>query len=319
MMTMEEIAMQATAMPNTHIDLDAADYALVEEAIRFLERNLQSQPRLEDLAEHLSLSPFHLQRLFTRWAGISPKRFLQYMTVEHAKKLLEESKSVLDATLESGLSSPGRLHDLFVTVEAMTPGEYKAQGAGLQMRYGRHNTPFGEALLATTDRGLCALSFLNGGGWEGAIAELAGRWPEAHLIEDPRATQPMADRIFLPENGKPIPPMSVLLKGTNFQLKVWEALLRIPPGAVCTYSDIARMIDSPKAARAVGSAIKANPVAFLIPCHRVIRQSGIISDYRWGSARKRAILGWEAARHESQFGDRDADDQADLREVAVAA
>jgi AraC family transcriptional regulator of adaptative response/methylated-DNA-[protein]-cysteine methyltransferase len=274
------------------------DYELVAKAIRYLDEHFQEQPSLEDLAAHLSISPFHLQRLFTRWAGISPKRFLQYITVEFAKELLAQSKSVLDATFETGLSSPSRLHDLFVTVDAVTPGEYKAQGAGLQVAYGRHETPFGECLIGTTDRGICALTFLNGGGWNGAVNELAERWPEADLVEKPQATEPLAEQIFFPRHDGSPPSLRVLLKGTNFQLKVWEALMRIPPGVVATYSDIARYIHSPQAARAVGQALNANAIGYLIPCHRIIRQSGIISDYRWGATRKKAILGWEAAHYE---------------------
>ena len=267
-------------------------------AIRYLEGNFQEQPNLDELAAHLGVSPFHFQRVFTRWAGISPKRFLQFLTVEHAKQLLAQSKSVLDAAFESGLSGPGRLHDLFVTVEAVTPGEYKQAGSGVEIVYGRHATPFGDCLLAATERGICALSFLNGGGWDEAVAELAARWPEATLMEDRQTTQALAERIFYKPAGADPTPLRLLLKGTNFQLKVWEALLRVPPGAVCTYSDIARRIDNPKAARAVGAAVGANALAYLIPCHRVIRQGGLIKDYHWGSARKKAILGWEAARHE---------------------
>ena len=277
----------------------SADYALVAQAIRYLESNFKRQPSLEELAEVLHLSPFHLQRVFTRWAGISPKRFLQFLTVDFAKDLLAASHSVLDATYAAGLSSPGRLHDLFVTVEAVTPGEYKSQGTGLKIAYGRHATPFGDCLLATTPRGICALYFLDANNcWEQAVGALYQNWGAATLVEAPDVTAPLADRIFASGNhdlSLDQPPLRLLIKGTNFQVKVWDALLRIPPGAVCTYADIARAIDAPKAARAVGGAIGANAIAFLIPCHRVIRQGGLLNDYRWGATRKHAILGWEVA------------------------
>ncbi len=246
----------------------------------------------------MGVSPFHLQRVFTRWAGISPKRFLQYLTLAHAKDLLAESKPVLEAAYDSGLSGPGRLHDLFVTVEAVTPGEYKAQGAGLRIQYGRHETPFGECLLAVTERGVCGLSFLNGDGWKGAVAELAARWPGAVLEERPETTGTAAARIFAGAQPDSDRPLSLLLKGTNFQLKVWEALLQIPAGTVSTYGDVARAIESPSASRAVGGAVGENAIAYLIPCHRVIRSTGAVNDYRWGATRKRAMLGWESAQRE---------------------
>lgn len=274
------------------------DYELVERAIRHLEENYQEQPSLEDLAAVVNVSPFHLQRVFARWAGISPKRFVQYLTVEHAKRVLTESRSVLEAAYDAGLSSPGRLHDLFVTVEAVTPGEYKQQGGGVKIAYGRHATPFGEALVATTERGVCALSFVNGGGWDGAVAELAQEWPEAELAERPEVTAPLAEAIFADVDDRARRPLPVVLKGTNFQIKVWEALLRIPAGAICSYADVAQAIGEPKAARAVGGALNANTIAYLIPCHRVIRSSGVVSDYRWGHTRKQAMLGWEAAHRE---------------------
>lgn len=273
----------------------AADYTLVAQAIAYLEEHFQSQPSLDDLAAHLHVSPFHLQRVFTRWAGISPKRFLQFLTVDYAKALLDESRSVLDAAYEAGLSGPGRLHDLFVTLEAVTPGEFKNQGAGLEIVYGRHDTPFGECLLAATPRGICALNFLNGGGWEAAVDQLRQDWPAATLREDAQATAPLVAQIFGVERDQTVPPLRLWVKGTNFQVQVWSALLRIPPGAVWTYGDVARAIDQPKAARAVGSALRANPVAYLIPCHRVIRAGGVVRDYRWGATRKKAMLGWEAA------------------------
>jgi AraC family transcriptional regulator of adaptative response/methylated-DNA-[protein]-cysteine methyltransferase len=289
------------AEPNT--TQAAADYALVAAAIEYLETHHTTQPDLDQLAATLGLSASHLQRVFRRWAGISPKRFLQFLTVEHAKELLAQSHSVLDAAYDAGLSSPSRLHDLFVTVEAMTPGEFKDGGAGLTITYGFHASQFGECLVATTARGLCALSFVGDGGQPAEVATLAARWPKAALVHDAQATAPVAAQIFAPlaadsHNGATPAsraPIRLLLAGTNFQLKVWEALLRVPPGQVTTYADVAEAVGQPAASRAVGSAVGANPVAFLIPCHRVIRKTGVIKDYRWGSTRKKAILGWEAA------------------------
>lgn len=289
----------------------SSDYQLIAAAIAYLETNRLEQPSLDDLARHLAISPFHLQRLFTRWAGISPKRFLQFLTVEHAKELLAQSHNLLDTAYASGLSGPGRLHDLFVNVEAMTPGEFKAGGKGLAIRFGVHPTPFGDCLLAVTERGVCGLTFANGGGMAGEIDALHARWPAAQLVEDCAGTAAIAARIFAPAEaapagqdtaGRAAGPLPVLLAGTNFQIKVWEALLRIPAGGVCTYEDIAQSIGQPSAARAVGGAVGANAVAWLIPCHRVIRKSGVIQDYRWGSTRKKAMLGWEAARDERVSG-----------------
>lgn len=274
------------------------DYQRVAQAIQFLEQHYHEQPSLEDLATRLALSPFHLQRLFTQWAGVSPKRFVQYLTAEHAKHLLNNAHSVLDATYETGLSSPSRLHDLLIATEAVTPGEFKQQGAGLQIAYGRHATPFGDCLLAATARGVCQLLFLEENGWEQAVAELRAQWQAATLVEDPTQTQPLIDQIF-PTNGKNGQrTLSLLLKGTNFQLKVWNALLQIPAGAAWSYQDVAHAMGQPNAARAVGSAIGANPIGYLIPCHRVIRKSGVVQDYRWGPTRKKALLAWESAQHE---------------------
>lgn len=275
---------------------ESADYTLVAQAIQYLGQNFQEQPSLEELAAKLHISPFHLQRVFSRWAGISPKRFLQFLTVDYAKSRLLAAQSVLDTAYDAGLSGPGRLHDLFVTLEAVTPGEYKSQGEGLVISVGRHSTPFGECLLAATPRGIVALNFLDPDHtWEDALEELRNTWAAATITIDPSVTAPLAARIFSPQKDK-TSPLRVLVKGTNFQVKVWEALLRIPPGAICTYADIARTIQNPAAVRAVGSAIGANAVAYLIPCHRVIRQGGLVSDYRWGATRKRAIIGWEAAK-----------------------
>lgn len=270
------------------------DYERVEKAIRYLESNWQAQPELGELAKAAGLSLFHFQRLFKRWAGVSPKRFLQYLTLEYAKKRLRESKSVLDAAYDSGLSGPGRLHDLFISVEAMTPGEYKALGKGLRIEYGVHPTPFGEALAATTSRGLCGFLFLDKGREKEALAQFKGQWPEADFVHGPSATEEATRKIF--HSSRPKGGLKLLLKGTPFQIKVWEALLRIPAGCVAAYKDVAEEIGSPGASRAVGTAVGQNNIAYLIPCHRVIRDTGVIGDYKWGSSRKKAILAWEASR-----------------------
>ncbi len=274
----------------------ADDYGRIAAAIRYLDAHQGSQPSLDAVAAHLHLSPWHFQRLFARWAGISPKRFVQFLTVDYARELLTRRSNVLDASLESGLSGPGRLHDLFVHVDAVTPGEFKNGGLGLTIRFGLHDSPFGRCLLAVTERGICGLSFVDEGAAaaEGAVAALRARWPAATLLRDPATTARMMAQIF-PINALAEPkPVHLLLKGTNFQLKVWEALLRVPAGEVTTYEGVAQAIQRPTAARAVGSAVGANAIAYLIPCHRVIRKSGIVEGYRWGTVRKQAILGWEA-------------------------
>lgn len=272
------------------------DYSRIEKAIQFLGANFREQPTLGQVARSVNLSEHHFQRLFRHWAGISPKRFLQFLTVEYAKELLEESRSVLEVSLESGLSSPGRLHDLFVNVEAVTPGEFKTRGAGLNISYGFHPTPFGSCLLAVTERGICGLLFL--AGRREALEDLKARWPGAALAENPELTAPRLGQIFPRSSSKGARPLSLYLRGTNFQIKVWEALLRIPAGSVVSYEDLAVHLGQPRAARAVGNAVGENPVAFLIPCHRVIRKMGVVGDYRWGAARKKAMLAWEAARRE---------------------
>ncbi len=278
------------------------DYNLVAAAIRYLDENQTEQPSLDDLSGYLGVSPFHLQRVFKRWAGISPKRFLQYLTVSYAKQMLADSHSVLDTAYATGLSGPARLHDLFVTVEAMTPGEFKAGGQGLTIGYGIHATPFGDALLATTERGLCDLVFLNGGGQSVAVAALQQRWPKATLLNTGTATAPLVDQIFGdPAQTKNEKPMRLLLAGTNFQIRVWEALLRIPEGQVRTYEEVAESIGVPTAARAVGGAVGANHIAYLIPCHRVIRKSGIVEGYRWGSTRQAGHPGLGVGPHGSRF------------------
>jgi len=274
----------------------STDYSRVEKAINYLEENFQGQPNLQELADHLNMSSFHFQRLFKRWAGISPKRFLQFLTIEHAKEVLDENRSVLDATYDSGLSSPGRLHDLFVTIDAITPGEYKTRGMGLEIIYGIHLTPFGECLLAVTERGICGLNFINGETWKEAVASLQSQWEGAILKEDIKETKPLAGKIFATNPPDDQFSARLFLKGSNFQIKVWAALLRIPFGSVCSYGDIAAYLGQPTAARAVGNAVAANPVAYMIPCHRVIRKIGVFGDYSHGSGRKKAMIGWEAAQ-----------------------
>lgn len=279
-----------------------SDCARVTEAIRFLEEHWREQPTLTEMAARLGLTGPHFQRLFRRWAGVSPKRFLQYLTAEHARKLLSENRSVLDVALETGLSGPGRLHDLTVGVHALSPGELGRGGAGVTVCYGLHESPFGECLLATTERGVCGLSFVADGGRDETLADLRERWPGADLAPDQPGTRAVARSVF-EANG---PAARLDVRGTNFQVRVWEALLRVPEGALVSYSDVARAVGAPRAARAVGSAVARNPVAWLIPCHRVIRATGAFGDYRWGAARKKAIVGWEAARRERDAGRRGA-------------
>jgi len=269
----------------------SADYARIEQAIHFLERNARRQPDLATVATSVGLSEYHFQRLFTRWAGISPKRFLQFLTKENAKALLARA-SVLSAAYQAGLSSPSRLHDLFVQAEAITPGEYKSKGAGVHIAYGFHPTPFGECLLAVTGRGICFLAFVDTDR-QSVLAQLEHDWPSADLAEEPTRTAPITRQIFSSRTGTRL---TLHLRGTNFQLKVWEALLRLPPGEVTSYQSLAEQIASVRATRAVASAVARNPVAYLIPCHRVLRKVGDFGQYRYGSARKKAILGWELAQ-----------------------
>lgn len=270
------------------------DYRRIEQAILFLDKNKNLQPELKDIADAVGISEFHFQRLFTRWAGISPKRFLQYLTKQSAKEWLEKSENLLETAYQVGLSSLGRLHDLFVTTEAITPGEYKSRGAGLTIRYGIHDTPFGSALIGITDRGICHLGFVESG--EGsAIDALVAEWKQARLMEDHRATAPFVEPIFN-INHRIGRDLRLHLRGTNFQLKVWEALMNIQPGRLTTYERLAQVIGKPTASRAVGNAVGCNPVVVLIPCHRVIRKIGEFGDYRYGAARKKALLGWEASQ-----------------------
>jgi len=275
------------------------DYRRIEQAIRYLENHANAQPELSEVAGAVGLSEYHFQRVFSRWAGISPKRFLQFLTKEGAKELLAQSENLLDATYGVGLSSLGRLHDLFVTTEAVTPGEYKSGGAGVTIRYGLHDTPFGKALIGITERGICHLGFVQSSEGQ-AIDDLIAHWQQARMIEDYEATAPLVEPIFdLRVRGNTS--LRLHLRGTNFQLKVWEALLRIPPGAVTSYAGLAAQAGRPGASRAVGTALGRNPVAVLIPCHRVIRKLGEFGNYRYGAARKKALLAREFAQSVGQI------------------
>jgi AraC family transcriptional regulator of adaptative response/methylated-DNA-[protein]-cysteine methyltransferase len=280
------------------VDFSSArrDYERVEAAITYIENHFHVQPSLGEIAGHIGLSESHFQRLFSRWVGISPKRFLQFLTKEYAKKLLKSAHSVLDTAYDTGLSGPGRLHDLFVACEAVTPGEYKTGGLGLKMVYGFYDSPFGECLVASTGRGLSGLFFVRGGDRRRVLDELMGIWKRARLTEDNSGLASLTEKIFTPSAWKRDQPLPIMLKGTNFQIKVWEALLRIPAGTAVSYEDVAAAVGSPGAVRAVGTAIGKNPISYLIPCHRVIRKNAEFGNYGGGTARKKAILGWEAAR-----------------------
>ncbi len=272
------------------------NYNRIAKAIEFIRQNFKKQPGLDEIAEHVSLSPFHFQRLFLEWAGTSPKKFLQYINIQYAKQLLKESNgiSLFDTAYKTGLSGTGRLHDLFINIEGMTPAEYKNDGKNLNINYAIGESPFGELIVASTDKGLCYMAFSSLK--EIAVKELKERFPKANYSEQTDHFQQAALSVFQNDWTKPHE-IKLHLKGTDFQLKVWEALLKIPTGHLATYNRIAQEIGNPKASRAVGSAIGSNPIAFIIPCHRVIQSSGIIGGYMWGSTRKTAIIGWEAARN----------------------
>ena len=274
----------------------AADYDIVRRAIAFLSEHWRAQPEIEAIAEAAGVSASDLHHLFRRWAGITPKAFLQAITLDHARRLLRDSASVLDASFEVGLSGPGRLHDLFVTHEAMSPGEWKSGGAGLTISYGFHPSPFGTALVMATERGLAGLAFADANEEQAALADMAGRWPQASIVEDHARTAPLAQRVFDSKLWRAERPLRVVLIGTDFEVRVWETLLRIPLGRAATYSDIAAKIRAPKAARAVGAAVGKNPISFVVPCHRVVGSGGALTGYHWGITRKHAMLGWEAGR-----------------------
>ena len=274
----------------------AADYDVVRRAIGHIRGHWREQPEIETIADAAGVTPTELHHLFRRWAGITPKAFLQALTLDGARRLLRDSASVLDATYEVGLSGPGRLHDLFVTHEAMSPGEWKSGGEGLTVRFGFHPSPFGSALVMATDRGLAGLAFADPGDEQAALDDMKSRWPKATYVEDSARTAAVARRIFDPAQWSRERPLRVVLIGTDFEVRVWEALLEIPMGRLATYSGIAGKLAAPKAARAVGTAVGKNPLSFVVPCHRVVGKSGDLTGYHWGLTRKRAMLGWEAGQ-----------------------
>jgi AraC family transcriptional regulator, regulatory protein of adaptative response / methylated-DNA-[protein]-cysteine methyltransferase len=276
------------------------DYDSVRRAIGFISEHWRSQPTIEAMADAASVTPDELHHLFRRWAGITPKGFMQALTLDHAKGLLRGSASVLDAALDSGLSGPGRLHDLFITHEAMSPGEWKNGGAGMTLHYGFHPSPFGMAIVMTTPRGLAGLAFADPGEEQSALADMTSRRPNATYVEDYLGTAPIAQRIFDPKLWRADQPLRVVLIGTDFEVRVWETLLKIPMGRAVSYSDIANKINAPKASRAVGAAVGKNPVSFVVPCHRALGKDGKLTGYHWGITRKQAMLGWEAGRVATQ-------------------
>jgi AraC family transcriptional regulator of adaptative response/methylated-DNA-[protein]-cysteine methyltransferase len=274
-----------------------ADYAHVRRAIAYLSEHWQEQPGLRPLADHLGLSPAYCQRLFKRWCGLSPKAFLQAISIDQARRTLTGSASLLDASFAAGLSGPGRLHDLFLDHEAMTPGDYKRRGAGLEIVYGFHASPFGLALIMATAHGICGIGFCDDDmGREATLADMTARWPAARYIESAAVTAPLARRIFGSRPATDGTPLRIVMIGTDFEVRVWEALLHVPAGQVCSYGDIARHIGRPSASRAVGAAVGRNPISFVVPCHRVVGASGKLTGYHWGITRKQAIIGWEKGR-----------------------
>ena len=272
------------------------DYERVRSVLANLTENWRDQPSLEDLAKPVGLEPEQLQRLFSRWAGLTPKAFLQALTLDHARAMLKNSASILETSLEVGLSGPSRFHDLFVTHEGMSPGAFKTKGSGVTISYGFHPSPFGLALVMVTAQGLCGLGFSDVGGEAASLADMQRRWPNAIYIENSAQTAPYAAQIFAPEKWQDGQPLRVTFIGSDFEIRVWESLLKIPMGRAVTYGDIASSIDKPKAARAVGAAVGRNPISFVVPCHRVMGKSGALTGYHWGLTRKRAILGWEAGQ-----------------------
>jgi AraC family transcriptional regulator of adaptative response/methylated-DNA-[protein]-cysteine methyltransferase len=291
-----QTSMKLSPVLQREITPEGADYEIVRRVIEKISLDYRDQPSLEALAEEVGETPTGLQKLFTRWAGLSPKGFLQAVTLDHARRLLDSGMPLLETAFEVGMSGPSRLHDLFVTHEAMSPGDYKTRGAGLTIRYGHHISPFGVALIMVTDRGLAGLAFNDAGNERAAFADMSSRWPNATYIEDMSATAPYAARIFDPAQWRAENPLRVVMIGTDFQLRVWDALLKIPMGKACSYSDIASGIGTPAASRAVGAAVGANPLSFVVPCHRVVGKSGALTGYHWGLTRKRAILGWEVGQ-----------------------
>jgi AraC family transcriptional regulator of adaptative response/methylated-DNA-[protein]-cysteine methyltransferase len=273
---------------------DAGDYDIVRRGIAYISEHWRDQPAIDAMAEAAGVSVTELHHLFRRWAGLTPKAFLQAITLDHARRLLRDSASVLDASLEVGLSGPGRLHDLFVTHEAMSPGEWKSGGEGLTLSYGFHPCPFGTALVMATPRGLAGLAFADPGEEKPALADMQSRWPKARYVEDTAHTAPLARRVFDRTQWRAEQPLRVVLIGTDFEVRVWETLLKVPMGRLTSYSDLAAKVCTASAARAVGAAVGRNPVCFVVPCHRVIGKNGDLTGYHWGITRKRAMLGWEA-------------------------
>ena len=271
---------------------ESADYATVRRAIEFLSTRWRDQPLVEEVAAEVGLSPSHFQHVFKRWAGLTPKAFLQAITIQHARELLRDSATVLDAAYDVGLSGPGRLHDLFVSHEALTPGDYRRDD--LTLLYGFHPSPFGEAIVVSAPRGMAGLGFVDEENRAAALADMARRWPRAEFVQDDEATAPLAARAFDPGLWRPDRPLRIVMIGTDFEVRVWETLLSVPMGRATTYSDIALKLGKPKAARAVGAAVGRNPISFVVPCHRVLGRSGALTGYHWGLARKQAIIGWEA-------------------------
>ena len=282
-------------MPD-QLQVQSINFERIKDAIEFLEINFKEQPGLNEIAASVHLSKFHFQRLFKEWAGVTPSQFLHFLTIGYAKEQLRKSHSVFDTSLQAGLSSAGRLHDLFITFEGVTPGNYKQLGENLMIRYGFHPTPFGECLLASTDRGICALRFLYPAKRKQLLEELKAEWPLAELLEKPQETGEYIQKIFVNVNNNKEKRFHLYLKGTNFQIQVWQALLALQPGDIVAYQNVAEHLTRPTAVRAVGNAVANNPVGYLIPCHRVIRKTGQAHCYRRGSARKKAILGWEASQ-----------------------
>ena len=287
---------QRLAKPGPQNNAALRDYDSVRRAIAFISEHWRSQPTIEAMADAAGVTPDELHHLFRRWASLTPKAFMQALTLDHAKHLLRDSASVLDAALDSGLSGPGRLHDLFVTHEAMSPGEWKNGGTGLILRYGFHPSPFGTAIVIATNRGLAGLAFADPGEEQIAFADMKSRWPNATYVEDGDSTAALAQRIFDTRLWRQDQPLRVILIGTDFEVRVWETLLKIPMGKAVCYSDIACKINSPKASRAVGAAVGKNPVSFVVPCHRALGKDGKLTGYHWGVTRKQAMLGWEAGR-----------------------
>ena len=270
------------------------DYQRVEKAIYYIKDHLHQQPQLEEIAAHIHLSPYHFQRLFSRWAGVSPKKFLQYLTKEELKGILRKHTSIEEAAFQMGLSSNSRVYDLFVKFEGMTPTAYKSLGEGISIAYGFHESPFGKVLIGLTEWGICHLSFLTEEQSKEGLAELSAQWPNARLEEKQDTSRKVVESIFY--HKAHTKGLRVFMKGSPFQLKVWEALLNIEEGVLSDYRSVAKAIGQPGASRAVGSAIGKNHIAYLIPCHRVIRSEGITGSYRWGSERKLAMIGWELSK-----------------------